>query len=445
MKKIKLLLIFLSLNYNLFPQNLDLTFTENQLLNYNYELQISKNNNQIAEIEENIAKSLNYPSLDFFMQYHYFDEPPGMKFSLIPGFPEQKKSVYRNDNWDIGLELKYLLYSGGKISNIYEISKHSKELSYLLWEDKKRNLLFINKKYYVQALLLKEIYQLSYENFKHSEQKEKDLRNRYQLGAVSKLEYLKSNTNKANAEALLNEAKLNYEAFIKNYLLFLSLDKDFPSINSIKLKGNLYEIGEFILNYDSKIYNIDTKLFKYKILNKQKFISKLKQQQVESKEYPEIYGGVKYDYSNPYLGKNYFGSNIEIFLQLRYPLWDYNKTKNELEKAKIIHKNELLQIENLEKELKQYYKILIERIEQQKIHIYSKKEQLKNTKELYNASDVAYKQGVISYQDLLDTELMYLKVKLEYLESISQYLTYVAEWEFLTMNDAKIFNFFRGE
>jgi len=91
MKKIKLLLIFLSLNYNLFPQNLDLTFTENQLLNYNYELQISKNNTQIAEIEENIAKSLNYPSLDFFMQYHYFDEPPGMKFSLIPGFPEQKK------------------------------------------------------------------------------------------------------------------------------------------------------------------------------------------------------------------------------------------------------------------------------------------------------------------------------------------------------------------
>ncbi len=433
---------------------------------------ISKLNLQIAQAQYHQALSANYPSLDAvfyasrdkkdttFQQRGYFSLSSELSKTLtlantlaitdpatraaqqayissLPAsaFPEGKLTAdidakaKGRDTSVSSLELNYPIYTGGKISSIIEQARLNKEIKREAIIRDRTKVIFDVKKYFYGYVLMSELYELVdsiYENMSFSEDLAKEFLENGSTLKIKKTDYLNlklltsllnstRSTIELNKEmlrsALSNSLGLNYKD---------RLEIEYSNQEIIKQNSSLQELIKKASTLNPDINSINLAL-------------KIKEEQIKesgSEYYPMVnlfanashtYNSYEYGYLNEDESNKW-----SIGIAIKMSLFNGFKTKNTLVEKR------------LEKKRTQEQKVLLE----EAVALQLKNEFLKSTigykqieilksavstaKENSEMNFKGYKYEVVEAEDLVESQLMEVYVKGEYLKNVHDYLLSLA-------------------
>ena len=327
------------------------------------------------------------------------------------------------------LELNYPIYTGGKISAIIEQARLNKDIAKQSIKRDERSIIFDVKKYFYGYVLTNELYTLVnsiYENMKFSRDLTKEfLENGTDL-KINRTDYLNIKLLTSLINSTLSKIELNQkmlEGAISNLIglkyddvLNIKYDKE----EVLKLNGSLANIikNAYILNPD---------------INSIKLALKIKNEQIKEKDsnnYPmvNLFGNVSHTYNSYEYG--YLNEDNEnswtIGLAVKLSLFDGFKTRNEvLEKRlekRIVKEQKILLEEGLALQLKNEF--LKSSIGFKQIKIL--KEAVDTASENSKINFKGYQYEMVEAKDLVQSQLMEVYVKSDYLKNVHDYLLSIA-------------------
>ncbi|WP_442764343.1 TolC family protein [Sulfurospirillum cavolei] len=314
----------------------------------NLEIDAAKMDEQIKELEYQIASSTGYGSLDHnqyalrsndalnvfgykltsreasfadfgFIQY---DSTNPNVTSIIPddlNYPQARNLFSTNVTYTIPL------YTGGKIEQYRKMAQALKALSTLSREEHTvQKIAEVKKSFYALSLLKNHLYRLGLiaHNIEKLEQRAVAM---HEEGYAKKVDILEVQTKRADVERLVEQAKVN-ETLLYHYLSFL-LNENVESI-----------IG----NYEAELHldiPLETMLNENRAIKKaeqSEAVSKMNVSLQESNFLPQIGAFVQYGSSDDRL-MNDFSSHdaYTVGLQMKWNLFNGGADKAGLEKARV--------------------------------------------------------------------------------------------------------------
>jgi outer membrane protein TolC len=266
---------------SLFSKTISLDEAIKTALNNNKKQIISKQDRAIAKARYNQALSANYPTLDISLLANRHDEAfideVHSSYKLDNSLPlvggqemplNYTHTVMGRDTLEAKAELKYLLYSGGKISSYQKQAKAG--ISYAQENAKLTNdeIIYNIKKYYAGAVLAKELKQLMEETLKRF-QAVYDLTETFYKGkslSVKKTDFLKTKMTLLNIKSMYKNFQNSYE-IAKSALKFEMginqsdpIDVDKNSLKIYNLDGELKDYYQKLYLYNHQLKNIKTAL-----------------------------------------------------------------------------------------------------------------------------------------------------------------------------------------
>lgn len=412
--RILLILVLVLSAYRLYALTLQEAIVE--ALNNNPEIQINRKEVDISKLNLKIDKQLFYP--EFFLQYShtwlaqtpYFNIPPDPPIPPI-SFKQMEKSF---NNFEFGFN--YLIYTGGKRHEKIKIDRIDIKASFEKLTEKEKQIIADVKKAYIQVLKAKaivDIYEKQLEAVRAHYQRVKGF---YEEGYASYVELLQARVKISETKRDLKTAKENL-ALAKGYLLTIlgKSPSDDITVEKVHITPDISFSLKTLQNLAVKHRNI-LKFIKYQ-KDKVKHL-----QNIEKADFlPKVFsqGKVIYtdqvDYLDPKVNFS-LTVGIKVNIQGIQPYYKMLKTRLEEKKVSlklkdvenkiflqvqnayqkfITAKENLIVSENMLKQAKEYYQLVVEQY----------KNQLASTTDVLNAQaqlTKAMKGKEISYYQLLE-------------------------------------------
>lgn len=442
-------------------------------LDNNIQSKISKYNLKIAQAQYQQALSANYPSVDailyanrddkdtIYQQRGVFTMSPEMTktFALANTLtisdPTQRAFAQNQINSmptsafpagtmsaDIDtiakgrdtvrgqIEFNYPLYTGGKISSAIEQARLNKYIKNQAIIRSDSNIIFDVKKYFYGYMLTDELEKLInsvYKNMKFSRDLTKEFLNTKSDLKIKQTDYLNIKLLTSLIEASLEKIRLNKQ-MLKNAI---------GSLVGLKYDDKIELIydEQKILKQDSTLQSLIQKANRLNPdINSINLALKVKEQKIKeakSGNYPIVnaFGNISHTYNSYEYG--YLNEDDEnrwsIGLVIKLPLFNGFKTTNEIIQAKI------------EKKVTQEQNILLKDM----VALQLKNEFLKSAygykqiKSLKEAANSAYENSKINFKgyqyemvqasDLIQSQIMEVFVKTQYLQTVHDYLISLAK------------------
>lgn len=228
-KNYLVVMLFITLTSSLLASTFTLEEAITTALTNSYKQKISQQNQAIAKARYNQALSGNYPILDISALANKRDDELVDEVNddiAVEGLPQPMSVSYTHivmgtDSALATADLKYALYTGGKLSALQEQASqgmHYAEESSKLTEDE---IIFHVKKYYAASVLSEELLELTQETVDRMEAI-KDITEAFYQGeslSVKKTDYLRTKMMLFTMQSLLEEMKEKV-ALSKSALLF---------------------------------------------------------------------------------------------------------------------------------------------------------------------------------------------------------------------------------
>ncbi|MBW7859082.1 MAG: TolC family protein, partial [Leptonema sp. (in: Bacteria)] len=315
-------------------------------LRSNILIKIEENQTKKSELDSKINDSFLYPELSAFGSYNYSDPRLGVKKDVISGLPPLEFNIGRNDMFSYGLQLRYLLYEGGRRSHLSYATDYLKEASRWSLVDRKRAVESEVRRSYVSVLLLKELVHLADENLNRHIRRRQDAEVALKAGTIAGLELLRVRAEEEDAKIARDEAEDRLKIGETQLSLLLS------SSSILTPKGSLQVAARQAIEFELSILSQkDPEFAQLMAASLQKKAADESYQAKKSEELPTVVTGVKAAQSNPYLGQKQFGTEYNAFVQLTVPLFDFGRSSATTEKAKIDANTISLQVEETDRQL----------------------------------------------------------------------------------------------
>ncbi len=480
----KFLLIVLILNSFLFSKKITLTLNQaiELALKNNSLNKISKLKLEVSKIQYQQALSANYPSIDavfyasrdkkdsIFQQRGIFSFSPELSKTLaivntlnipanVPGITgagltlreetqaqiaitPTNKFPSKSVNADIDtvakgrdtvrgeLQINYPLYTGGKISSIIEQARLNRNLANQTIIRDNNSIIYDIKKYYYGYILTNELYSLVnkvYMNLKFSTELAKEfLENGSDLN-INRSDYLNVKLTTSFIQSILSKIELNkkmIESAISN-LVGLKYD------DILHIKYN----KQRILKYNSSLQKLIKSAYKLNPdINSINLALRIKQEQIKevsSNNQPmvNLFGNVSHTYNSYEYG--FLNEDAEdswsIGVIVKFSLFDGFKIKNQiLEKRldkKVIEEEKVLLEEALALQLKNEF--IKSSIYFKQIEIL--KGAVATARENNQVNLKGFQYEIVDVKDLIQSQLIEIYIKADYLKYIHDYLLSLAK------------------
>lgn len=412
----KILLSMLMINLQLFSQTIDF----DKLLNLTLE------NNKDIKTQELNVKSLNYDTKKVSM-FSFGDINLTQEYSRTnhPGYVFNSKLSSREvtandmaiatinnpgvrDNYTAKVTYDIPLFTGFKLSSQKDIMKIKEKVEQLKLSLDKKSLEFEVLKAYNAAVVAKEYVKATMKAREAVSFVEKTANESYKQGLVTKIDAQQAKVYGLNIQSQVTEAQNRFDLALA-YLKFLSSSDDIDDVEGLKLFNNVNDISLNKL-YELALNNRDDLM----LMEQNKRAMKKNIKLNESSYYPSVYSHFEYGFNNNNItldsSKDYYvgliGVNFKIFDASRGN--DYEKSKIEYNKS-LIKLNKLkdaikLQTEEAYLNLKAKEKILKEKEEAKVL-----------AQEVFNQSQIMYKNQLISMTDLLKQEATFRETEASYI------------------------------
>ncbi|MCB1165227.1 MAG: TolC family protein [Leptospiraceae bacterium] len=412
------------------PIALDLRRAEELALEQNVSLRVSKNQSLMAQSAKDEAFSRFLPELSAEASYGYLSPRPGVKKEIIPGV--NLNLTQPSDNYSYGLRLRQILYSGGRISTAFEIAKLGEKASQWLLKDSGRNAIFQARNLYFRALLMNELQTLASENAKRANDRWKEAQSQYRAGTISKVELLKSEAEQSGAELAATRAKDDFEASLNELKLSLGMDHG----ASVRLVGRL-QVQRFPEVDIASLRAATPSYANAEAASLQAKQARMGVDMAEAEYWPVLSAGLSYDYKNPYLGQDKFGSGYGVFFQATMPLFDGGKRSSEVEQARLRAENAEMIAKDIYEQLENQRALLEDRIDSLSRSLLVREKSIRTARAARDAMAVAARNGAATTSDLAESELTLFQMNVEQSNAIAQLLIALSGWERLTGQSSK--------
>lgn len=358
---------------------------------------INKNNLKNIKLDEDIAKSLFYPKLDFDAKI----ETSNLTRNAIRPV---RGSHTKNDEYKVTLTQKVFDGYESKYEKNLQKQKYKSAIYYLQESKEKLALSYVNA--YINILKEKELLELSKQSLLLSENIFNKVNKKLLSGYGTKLEYEEAKGNLAENRVNLDIQKINLEKSIEDLIFYIQRDfkKEeliLPNIN-ISLPLNLQEAIQIAFSNNSSINvaktNVKVAVFEERKNNKN--------------FYPNVNFISSYNLNNAFHAQEDEKYNeYKLSLQLKYNLFNGGKSSAENTKALQNIKDKQLLIRKIQYEVKTSLRVAWNNYSLNKEKNKSLKQYLIAKENILNSSIKEFDLGLKDLNSLLDTNIEYIDIK----------------------------------
>ena len=411
---------------------------------------ISKINLEIAEAQYQQALSANYPSLDavlyanrdkqdlIYQQRGTFTLPTSLAYGLsainngqpVTTIPADiDATAYGRDTVRGSLEMKYPLYTGGKIEAIINQAKLNKELVKVAIIRSQNDVTYDVKRYYYGYILTNELHKIVdkiYKNMKFSTDLAKEFLENSTTLKINRTDYLNAKLTTSLLQSTLSKLELNRE-MLKNAMgNLVGLNWD----DKVEIS---YEEKE-ILNQNLSLQKIVEKAYELNPdIHQVNLAVKIKNEQIneaQSDYYPQVgvFGNINRTYNSYEYG--YLSEDNQdtwnIGIAVKMSLFDGFKTKNSVLEKKlnrnVIDEQKILLENALALQLKNEF--LTSTLGYKQINIL--KEAVETAAENSELNLKGFEYEMVEARDLVQSQLTEAYIRADYLKNVHDYLVSLA-------------------
>lgn len=446
----KLLLLLILVSFSLFAQSksivnrtltestanatsenlleIDLKDAEALAAKNNISVKMQKFDLAIAANEKKIAKAMDYPDVNAVTGYTYLNPPPRGVINLIPDVVVLRPKFGYANNYSAGLQMRYLLYSGGKVSTINEIATLGEEASRWLLRDSLKNAIYEARRAYFLVLLQKEMFELAKNSEKRASARYSDGQKKLHAGTITRLEFMRLETEASDSSTIASEVGDRYRFSLDQLKILL----DIPAVREVNLKDNLKDFVGMTENKKEELAKNPPVFAKAEIARIQAQRAEKKIQVAKADYLPSISAGVMANYVNPYQMMPTWGNMLSVNVSATLPVLDWGKRKYNLENANYESQKSQAIVANIRRQMEGYYKNLIDKYESAKKGIISRQINLERALQTRDSVETAKNSGAATYSDLSDSDLFVFRIEVEYLQNISDLLIILSDLERFT-------------
>jgi len=421
MKRILLILLTFAGTFN-FAGALTLTEALAEAAEKSPQIMIQEESVKMASLDNAAAITSFLPKVTGSFTYVKLDTVPTTQTMTAMGL--QTIQVGTDNNYSTIVQLNQPIFLGGRLINAYLISADKKKIAEYDLMQSRTDIKMAVIQLYLAGLLTgkmtdmyETVLQSSKEHFLTAEK-------RYQLGSISRLEYLASKTqyesNKPKLEASQNSLK-NIKNSIK-LLLGRSMDTDFEFEGA--LDSNIINMFEYSIPLDFKDSLTETaKKNRVDMKSMKVTLSMLKK--LEGMNYmaflPSIVGFAQYKYANSYSiygDSTYFDGSSNIGVSAQMDIFTSGKRVMDILKAKHQYKQVNMSYALLKSRLESDIENLLNAYNSSSSSVLSMDAALATAEEAYKTAKEQFSNGIITNSDYLDAESNYISAQAGYTKSM---------------------------
>ncbi len=411
------------------PIVLTIAAAEELALKQNPDLRIKSNDMENAHLASENAFSYFYPDIALFAGYGYTNPPPGMKKELLPGVPLDL-SIGRLNSYTYGVQMRYILFAGGKRWDGYQAAKLGAEAERLLYASERRNAIYKTRKVFLYGLLAREAMRLAGEANDRSKDRLKNSQARLSQGTISSLEFLRVKTESADMELLFRESENKYRMALDAVRMTLSI----PEVRDIELSGSLALGGQQLAlleespGMQKRLEDLDG----VQIARLREKQAKIAVELEKDDFYPTLSASLNYNRSNPYLSQPIYGNNVAFQVAATFPVFEGGRSYNEYKIAQKRSESATIVAGKVHRELAAYSRSLEDRRITLQRSLSVRSEAMNTARKALSAAEVGWRNGSATYTDLRESELIRMRMEIEYYRAIVETMDCYAEEERLT-------------
>ncbi len=258
--------------------------------------------------------------------------------------PEDEMKFGQKNNYMLNFGMTQTIYSGGKTRTQYKIAQQIEDISKHNEELELSELMYEVEKYYWKAYTLQEKYELAQTYYNLLEKTVKDMENLYREDIISQNKLLKVRI-KLNEAAMDKRRAANGLSLTKQMLCQLI---GLPINEEIELYDDIW-ISDEVLSLDELFHSALDNRPELKIASKSVELGESAVKLAESRFLPDIALSANYYFANPspYHGfSDQFGSDWNVGVVMRVPIFHWNERRHVLSSAKHEKKVQQLKLED---------------------------------------------------------------------------------------------------
>ncbi len=362
------------------------------------------------------ARSSFYPSVTLSGYYAYITNVSVFMLDsiMIP--------IGQHENYDLRVSLQQVLFTWGKVYNVYRIAGLSRDIANMSLERKRQEVIFSVTTAFDGLLVLEEMTKLMRESLSQLQRHEEAVQKRYAAGLVPQFELLRAQVQVANFKPVViqteNGLNLAREGF--KMLLGLSLDQEFEVVGELQYTEQAYDLEELTTTALAERAEV-------KNLQKIEKMAQLGRSIAQTANLPSIVAGATYDRQKPFgMGGSEWGSNVTFSLGFQMPLFSGFKNLYVYKSATFAVKEARLARESLEKavslEVKQSYLNFLATQEA----LSAAQENVNQATKAFEIMETRYKSGLATNLEFMDAQLASTQAKTNYLNALKEYYATIA-------------------
>ncbi|MCS7152232.1 MAG: TolC family protein [Endomicrobia bacterium] len=421
----KNLIVVLTLNFIVLGFCKEITFEEGLQLLY-------KNNAQLKVLESKLIQA-KYKKFETFSswlpkatiqaQYTKLSQPQ-MDISKLP--PQQRMffenmmspTLISDKLYSLNFNISQLVFSSGKIYSAYRISCLNYEIAKYEYEKTKQDLEIQYKEMFLKTLLAKKVLEVQKKAVEIAEENYKVSSEMYKEGRVSYLDYSSAKLNYSNAKISLLKMKNSYELAKEGLKNLLCLDTIVEPVGELEsfYKEYSYELKKLEENikdmYEIKIVDTQRKIL----------VNNLHIVRTESLPIISLIGNYSWTVDDYERNFDEWDDRYNWVVVLNWPIFSSGATFSKYKQAR----ENVKQVEIAKKQLFDGLKLQLSSLyltyQQLQETLKLSKENLDVAEENYKVAKNYYLEGRISYIELLQAELSLSSSKVNYYQSLAEYI-----------------------
>jgi len=329
------------------------------------------------------------------------------------------------ENYATRATLQQPIFTWGRIRNAYSLAQTNLKATQADYRKTVNDLKFNVTQSFYGVMLTKEFVKLSEDSYVQFEQHVDQVEDLYKAGMASKFDLLRARVQLANMKPQTIRAKNGLELAESALKMLLGVDLD----TELNLKGELtYEPYEATLTEAT-----ETALQQRPELIAMKYRKKMAEKGVaiaKAANKPSLFVAYNYDYKKPKrMLETGWGSDWNVTVGLSLPIFTGFSYFGKVRQAAAQLGQVRFGIEQLVDGVKFEVKEAILNLEQNKEILEAQKDNITQAKQALDIAEERYKNGLITNLEYMDTQLALTRARVEYLQTLADYLIARAKLE----------------
>lgn len=363
------------------------------------------------------ARSAFYPSISASGYYAYMSDVAVFELDSIP-IP-----MGQHENYNYQVSLQQVLFTWGKIYNVYKISDLGKDIAQLDMVRKRQEVRYSVTDAFYGILILKEMVNLSRESLVQLERHAKSVETRYRAGLVPQFELLRAQVQVANLKPQMIEAENGLKLAMEGFKMLVGL----PLQQGFKLTGELQMVDDEF-DIDSLTTAALGNRIELKNLKKYSRITELSKAIAARANLPSLVAGATYVRTKPFgFGGDDWGTNITFNIGFDFPIFTGFRNLAQYKQATLQVKGAQLALENLKKGIVFEVKQAFYNSQAAKQSIAAAQDNVTQAEKTYKIIEIRYRNGLATNLEFMDVQLAAMKARTNYLSALKRYYTSRAE------------------